>query len=207
MKDDKDPEEKKGITRRGFMQSVAVGSVALGLDLTVGKQAEGRVVQKNTINLSVNGKAYELNIGDETGEVTESQTLAQTLRDVLGLTGTKTCCNRGECGSCTVLMDGKAVLSCSTLTVTCEGKEILTIEGMQDSVTGELHPIQKAIVEHDAIQCGMCTPGIVMSAKALLDKNKNPSEHEIREGISGNLCRCTGYVKYVEAIQIAAKQM
>jgi aerobic-type carbon monoxide dehydrogenase small subunit (CoxS/CutS family) len=207
MKDDSESNKKKGLSRRGFIQSVAAGGAALGLDWTLGKQTEARTVQKNTICITVNGRPYELGIGNQAGEVAESQTLVQTLRDVLGLTGTKTCCDRGECGSCTVLLDGKAVLSCSTLTVACEGKEVLTIEGLKDPVTGALHPVQQAFVEHDAIQCGMCTPGLVMSATALLKANQSPTEYEVREGISGNLCRCTGYVKYVEAVQTAARRI
>jgi len=129
------------------------------------------------------------------------------LRERLGLTGTKIGCNRGECGACTVLVDGEPIVSCMTLAIEYEGRVILTIEGLEDSRTGELDPVQQAFVENYGIQCGFCTPGMVMSAKALLAKNSNPSEQEIREGIQGNLCRCTGYQQIVESAQAAGKRM
>ncbi len=121
----------------------------------------------------------------------------------LGLTGTKEMCNKGDCGGCTVIIDGKPVLSCLMLAVEAQGKKIVTIEGVADGPT--LHPIQKAFVETGAIQCGYCTPGFIMSAKALLDKNPHPTEDEIKEGIANNVCRCTGYVQIVEAIQAASQ--
>jgi len=152
------------------------------------------------ITLIVNGEKRRVDIG-------ANETLAEVLRERLSLTGAKIGCNRGECGACTVLIDGESVLSCLTLAIECEGKSILTIEGLEDPETGELDPIQNAFVEHFGIQCGFCTPGMVMSAKALLEKNSNPSEQEIREGIQGNLCRCTGYQQIVESIQAAAKTM
>ncbi len=154
----------------------------------------------DTVKLLVNGKKHILEVG-------ANETLLEVLREKLGLTGAKIGCNRGECGACTVLIDGESVLSCLTLAIECDGKSILTIEGMEDPDTGELDPIQNAFVENFGIQCGFCTPGMVMSAKALLDKNPNPSEQEIREGIQGNLCRCTGYQQIVESIQAAGKMM
>jgi carbon-monoxide dehydrogenase small subunit len=117
----------------------------------------------------------------------------------LGLTGTKKGCSTGDCGACTVIMDGRAVTSCMILAVSAEGKAITTIEGLP--ADGQLHPIQQAFLDHHAVQCGYCTPGMVLSAKALLDENPHPSEDEIRQAISGNLCRCTGYQKIVEAVQ------
>jgi carbon-monoxide dehydrogenase small subunit len=132
-------------------------------------------------------------------------TLAEVLRDKLDLTGTKESCRVGECGACTVLIDGKPVLSCSTLAVAVQGKDILTIEGLSDGE--KLHPIQQAFVEHGAIQCGFCTPGMILMTKVLLDENPNPTEQEIREHLGGNLCRCTGYVKIVEAVKAAAESM
>jgi carbon-monoxide dehydrogenase small subunit len=152
------------------------------------------------ITLIVNGEKRRVDI--ETNE-----TLAEVLRERLSLTGAKIGCNRGECGACTVLIDGKSVLSCLTLAIECDGKSILTIEGLEDADTGKLDPIQEAFIENFGIQCGFCTPGMVMSAKALLDKNPNPSEEEIREGIQGNLCRCTGYQQIVESIQAVGNMM
>lgn len=157
-------------------------------------------VSKKTIAVVINGE-------ERTLEVVANETLLEVLREKLGLTGSKIGCNRGECGACTVLIDGKSILSCLTLAIECDGKSILTIEGMEDPETGELDPIQKAFVENFGIQCGFCTPGMVMSAKALLDKNSAPSEQEIREGIQGNLCRCTGYQQIVESIQAAGEMM
>ena len=144
------------------------------------------------------------------GEPTEiaiesSALLLDVLRDQLGLTGTKEACGEGECGACTVLLDGKAINSCITPAMKAMNKEVLTIEGLARD--GGLHPIQQAFIEHGAIQCGFCTPGMVLSTKALLDKNPDPTEEEVRIGISGNLCRCTGYVKIVEAVLAAAKKV
>ena len=158
------------------------------------------VATKKTVKLMINRKEYSLEVGT-------NETLVEVLRERLRLTGTKIGCNRGECGACTVLIDGEAVLSCLTLAIECEGKEILTIEGLEDPKTGELDPIQEAFVENFGIQCGFCTPGMVMSAKALLGKNPNPSEEEVKEGIQGNLCRCTGYTQIVESILAAAEKM
>ena len=143
------------------------------------------------IVLNVNGIDYEL-------KIRSTRSLADVLREDIGLIGTKLFCNEGECGSCTVLIDGKPMLSCLTLAIECEGKDILTIEGL--AVDGTLHPIQEAFVQHGAIQCGFCTSGMVLTAKALIDNNSKPSEEEVRKAIEGNMCRCTGYVKIVEAI-------
>jgi carbon-monoxide dehydrogenase small subunit len=155
---------------------------------------------KKVIHLNVNGKEYVV-------EVNANETLAEVLREKLDLTGTKVGCNRGECGSCTVLLNGKAILSCLTLAIECEGKEVLTIEGFEDPETGKLHPIQEAFIQNFGIQCGFCSPGMIASAKALLDKNPNPSREEIKEAIQGNLCRCTGYEQIVDAIADAAKKL
>ncbi len=158
------------------------------------------IATKKTIRLVVNGKEHTLEVGN-------NETLVEVLREKLGLTGTKIGCNQGECGACTVLIDGVATLSCLTLAIECEGKEVLTIEGLEDPKTRELDPVQEAFVENFGIQCGFCTPGMVMSAKALLSKNPNPSEEEIKEGIQGNLCRCTGYKQIIESILAASEKM
>ncbi len=134
------------------------------------------------------------------------RTLAEVLREELNLTGTKVGCNQGDCGACTVIMDGRSISSCLTLAVEAHQRQITTIEGLAPSRT-ELHPIQEAFVEAQAVQCGFCTSGMIMSAKDLLDHNPHPTEAEIRAGLSGNLCRCTGYVKIVEAIDLAAKKL
>ena len=148
--------------------------------------------------LNVNGDRYEL-------EVKVTATLAEVLREELGLTGTKIMCNEGDCGACTVLMDGRPVLSCMMLAIDAENKDILTIEGLADPVTGDLHPIQKAFVENSGMQCGVCTPGMILTAKALLDKNPDPSEDDVREALSGNLCRCGNYRRINESVRSAAK--
>jgi len=142
----------------------------------------------------VNGESHELS-------VPPWRTLLEVIREVLGLTGTKEGCSLGECGACTVIMDGKAVNSCLVLAAEADGKQIVTIEGLADG--NKLHPIQQAFVEHGGLQCGFCTPGMIMSAKALLDETPTPTEEEIRRGIAGNLCRCTGYTKIIESIKAA----
>jgi len=152
---------------------------------------------KQLIELKVNGEAYEVAIEPR-------RTLLEVLREHLGLTGTKQGCNEGECGSCTVLMDGEPVNSCLVLAVEAKDKDILTIEGLAEGQ--KLHPLQEAFIKHGAFQCGFCTPGMILSAKALLDRNPQPTEEEIRRGISGNLCRCTGYVKIIEAIRAVAQR-
>ncbi|MBP8625269.1 MAG: (2Fe-2S)-binding protein [Syntrophorhabdaceae bacterium] len=151
---------------------------------------------KRLINLIVNNKAYEV-------AVTTNKTLTQLLREDLGLLGTKEGCGIGDCGACTVILNGRTVNSCLVLAVQADGCEIQTIEGVANGK--HLHPIQQAFVDHGAIQCGFCTPGMILSAKGLLEKNPEPTEEEIREAISGNLCRCTGYQKIVEAIQAVSK--
>jgi len=146
---------------------------------------------KRILKLHVNGEEFEV--------LTEiHKTLLEVLREDLGLTGTKRGCDLGTCGACTVLIEGKPYLSCLTLAVDVQGKKIVTIEGLAQD--GELHPLQKAFVEKGAIQCGFCTPGMILTAKAFLEENSHPSEGNVKKAISGNLCRCTGYVKIVEAI-------
>ncbi len=153
---------------------------------------------KQTLELKVNGQVYEV-------YVEPWKTLAEVLRDELGLTGLKISCNTGNCGSCTVLIDGKAVKSCLMLAPQAKGREILTIEGL--ATEKGLHPLQQAFIEHFAVQCGYCTPGMILKAKALLDETPHATEAEIRAGLSGNLCRCTGYVKIVEAIVAAQEKI
>ncbi len=155
-------------------------------------------MEKRTISFILNGEPVEV-------EIEPHLTLLQLLRDHLELTGTKEGCGMGECGACTILLDGKAVNSCIFPAQEVEGRKVITIEGLMDA-QGNLHPIQKAFIDHGAIQCGFCTPGMVLSAKALLDENPKPSEDEIRNGIAGNLCRCTGYLQIVQAIKAVSRQ-
>ena len=150
------------------------------------------------IDFKVNGRDYSL-------EVREDMRLLDFLREELKLTGTKEGCGEGECGACTVIIDGKAVNSCLVLAPEIDGKEVITVEGLERD--GRLHPLQESFIEKGAIQCGFCTPGMLMSAKALLDRNPDPSDEEIMEAIEGNLCRCTGYYKIVQAIRAAAEKL
>jgi carbon-monoxide dehydrogenase small subunit len=156
-------------------------------------------MSKRLITLNVNGHDYEV-------AVEPWQSLAEVLREELELTGTKIGCNIGDCGACTVIIDGRSASSCLTLAVEAQGRAITTIEGLAQSLE-RLHPIQESFVEAHAVQCGFCTSGMIMSAKNLLDHNPRPTEDEIRAGLSGNLCRCTGYVKIVDAIDLAAQKL
>ena len=152
----------------------------------------------------VNRILFRINGNDVSIEVQPHWTLLRVIRDELGLTGTKEGCGEGECGSCTVVVDGKTVNSCLVLAMDVEGKELTTIEGLAQG--GKLHPLQAAFVEQGAVQCGFCTPGMIMTAKELLDRRPCPSEEEIRFHMAGNLCRCTGYAKIIKAIQTAASR-
>ena len=153
---------------------------------------------KTIVDFTVNGELHEF-------AVEPNLLLIEILRDKLGLTGTKHSCGVGNCGACTVLVDGEPVLACMTLAMAVRGRQILTIEGL--ATNGVMHPLQEAFVTHGAIQCGYCTPGMVLTAKALLDRNPDPTEGEVRHALSGNICRCTGYVKIVEAVLAAAEDM
>lgn len=157
--------------------------------------------QKNQIRLTVNGQPYCLKIGDQPGEIGPSDTLAHTLRETLGLTGTKIGCDRGACGACTVLMDGKAILSCMVLTIEASGKNITTVEGLRDLITAKLDPLQQAFIDHTAFQCGFCTPGILMSAKALLTGTSSPTEQQVKEALSGHYCRCISHYHVLDAVK------
>jgi carbon-monoxide dehydrogenase small subunit len=155
-------------------------------------------MEKRLVRLKVNGEERDV-------AVSPNETLAEVLRERLELTGTKMGCGEGACGTCTVLLDGKPVRSCLTLAVEVQDKEIVTIEGLSQGA--ELHPVQKAFIEHGAIQCGFCSPAMILTSKALLDENPQPTEEEVRRAISGVVCRCTGYAKIVEAILAASDSM
>ncbi len=150
------------------------------------------------VHVTVNGKPYE-------AEVEVRTLLVHFIRDILGLTGTHIGCDTTNCGACAVLLDGRAVKSCTVLAVQAEGREIRTVEGLETD--GKLHPVQEGFVQEHGLQCGFCTPGMMMTAVALLEKNPNPPEEQIRRAIAGNLCRCTGYVNIVKAIQFAGQKM
>ena len=153
---------------------------------------------EHLINLKINGEPYEVSIKP-------NMTLLDFLRDEIGLTGTKKGCDTGQCGACTVLLDGKPINSCLVLAADANGKEILTVEGLNRN--GQLHPLQETFIQEGAVQCGYCTSGMLLSAKALLDENPVPGEEEVKKAIAGNLCRCTGYVRIVKAVLMAARKM
>ena len=155
-------------------------------------------VEKRKLSLTVNGEPYELWINPKT-------TLLELLNRHLFLTGAKMACISNSCGACTVILDGKSVKSCNTLAMQADNKDVLTIEGLAQN--GQLHPIQESWMEYAAFQCGFCTPGVIMSTKALLDENPQPTREEIMRGIEGNICRCTGYIKILDAIEDAAKKL
>jgi carbon-monoxide dehydrogenase small subunit len=162
--------------------------------------------EKDSICVTVNGQPYELEIGDWPNAIDPSHTLAHTLRETLELTGTKIGCDHGACGSCTVLIDGKPVLSCMILTVETDGKSITTIEGLGDQITGILDPLQQAFIDHSAFQCGFCTPGILMSARALLNENPSPTKQEVKEELAGHYCRCISHYHVLDAVMTVAQK-
>jgi carbon-monoxide dehydrogenase small subunit len=152
---------------------------------------------KQLVTLNINERTYEVPLHPR-------DLLVDVVRKEVGLTGTKKGCGQGDCGACTVLIDGEPVLSCLTLAIACQGKKITTIEGLADA-KGELHPLQQAYVQHGAIQCGYCTPGMILASKALLDRNPRPDTEEIKRALAGNLCRCTGYKRIIEAVEAASE--
>ncbi|MBI4528375.1 MAG: 2Fe-2S iron-sulfur cluster binding domain-containing protein [Deltaproteobacteria bacterium] len=202
-------EEKKhkGVSRRDFLKTIgggAIGSAVVSTGLLDTKEAEAYPIEvvgtrrgKSAVTLKVNGKNYRV-------DVEHRETLAEVLRDQLGFTGTKIGCDRGECGACTVVVNGRNVYSCSHLAVWMEGKDILSIEGLGKGE--KLDPLQEAFIEHDGPQCGFCTSGQIMSGKALLLRNANPTEAQVRKALSGNLCRCGNYNREVAAVVAAASK-
>jgi xanthine dehydrogenase YagT iron-sulfur-binding subunit len=199
--------KRKTYTRRSFLKGFGSGALStavvpkLLVQDAYSLQTKGGKVplySKKQITLTINEKKYVL-------VVEPRETLLHVLRERLKLTGTKESCNAGECGACTVIMDGRTVYSCMVLAVEAEGSKITTIEGLLDGE--ELHPIQKAFVDNDAMQCGYCTPGQIMSAKALLNKNPNPIAEEVKRAMAGNLCRCVSYPHIINAVLDASKRL
>lgn len=157
----------------------------------------------DNIRLTVNGKLHELMVGKD---IQPEDTLVHTLRETLGYMGTKIACDHGSCGACTVIMDGEAILSCMLLTIECDGRNITTIEGLENTKTGELDPIQQAFIDYTAFQCGFCTPGIIMTTKAMLDKNPSPTEEEVKQELAGHFCRCGSQYLVLRAIRSLAEK-
>lgn len=163
-------------------------------------------MEKQYVKITVNQTEYQFSIGNGYGEVPPEETLLDTLRERLRLTGAKKSCDEGACGCCTVIMDGDAVPTCMLLTAECDGKHITTIEGLSNPVTGELDPIQQAFIDYYAFQCGYCTPGIIMVTKALLMKDPHPSREKIADALSGNYCRCISQYHVLEAVEAVAQK-
>ena len=193
----------KSITRRSFLEksgtgiAVATAVPAVSVPGTQLGAPQEATPLRSQVQLRVNGQDHQL-------EVEDRWTLAEVVRDHLGLTGTRLGCDRGECGACTVLLDGKNVYACSYLAVWADGQDITTVEGLANGE--ELDPLQQAFITHDGPQCGFCTSGQLMSARALLNDNSNPTEQEARQAMAGNLCRCSNYNRYLESILAAAKE-
>ena len=199
--------KRKTFTRRDFLKGFGGGAISaavvpklLAQDIASLQTKEGKIplFSKKQIILTINEKKFSL-------VVEPRETLLHVLRERLNLTGTKMICDQGECGGCTVLLDGNPVYSCLYLAIRADGKKITTVEGL--ATDGKLHPVQQAFIEKDAYQCGFCTPGFIVSSVALLNKNKNPTLEEIKKGLSGNLCRCGNYSKIYEAASVASKSM
>jgi len=198
-----DKQPTSGVSRRGFIRGVGLSGGAAGI-LQTEAPAEAAQAPKTSgpgpvpITLTINGKAVKLTVEPRV-------TLLDALRDNLGYTGAKKVCDRGDCGACTVIVGGKAVYACNIFAIDAQGQQIQTVEGL--SAAGKLHPVQSAFIENDGLQCGFCTPGFVMAAKAFLDRNPNPTMEQVETGLGGNLCRCGTYVGVRKAVLEASKQM
>lgn len=215
-----DTSGKTAISRRNFLKGVGTGTVAAAVAPTVligaEKAAEaqaGEAITSATIQLNINAKMYEVEVEPRTTLLTVLRDGIDTGGNHVDLTGAKLICDRGECGGCTVMVDGKSVYACMMLAIDAQatamqGKQITTVEGLAGSDTSDtLHPVQEAFIQHDALMCGFCTPGFVVSAASLLSENKNPSLEEIKVGLSGNTCRCGTYPFIFDAVKTAARKM
>lgn len=206
-KKEREPKEEQGglnVSRRGFLKGLGTGAVSMavtGVPVIPVPEAEAAVpagAKEAVIQLNVNKRAYRL-------KVKSHWTLLEVLRKELGLTGAKQFCDRGSCGACTVIMEGKPIYACSRLAIEADNKSITTIEGLSEGEN--FHPIQEAFIEHDGFQCGFCTSGVIMSVKALVDKNPRPSSGEMKEALAGNLCRCSAYQKILESAMTATQKI
>lgn len=206
-KKEQEPKEEQSVmnvSRRGFLKGLGTGAVSVavtGVPIILAPEAEAAVptgVKEAVIQLNVNKRAYRL-------KVKSHWTLLEVLRKELGLTGAKQFCDRGSCGACTVIMDGKPIYACSRLAIEADNHSITTIEGLSDGEN--FHPIQEAFIQHDGLQCGFCTSGVIMSVKALVDKNPRPGRDEMKEALAGNLCRCSAYPKILESAMAATQKV
>ncbi len=209
-----DKEKKQGtnISRRNFLKGVGTGTVAATVapSVLIGAEKEadaqtGDAVASATIQLNINGKPYQVEVEARTTLLTVLRDGIDTSGTNIDLTGAKLICDRGECGGCTVMVDGKTVYACMMLAMDAEGKQVTTVEGLADG--DNLHPVQDAFVQHDALMCGFCTPGFVVSSAALLSENTKPTLEEIKVGLSGNTCRCGTYPFIFDAVKTASKKM
>ena len=211
---DKDKKEKQGtnISRRNFLKGVGTGTVAatvapsvlIGSEQAADAQA-GDAIANATIQLNINGKSYQVEVEARTTLLTVLRDGIDTSGNNVDLTGAKFICDRGECGGCTVMVDGKTIYACMMLAIDAQGKQITTVEGLADG--DDLHPVQDAFIEHDALMCGFCTPGFIVSSASLLNENANPTLEEIKVGLSGNTCRCGTYPFIFDAVKTASRKV
>ena len=209
-----DKEKKKGtnISRRNFLKGVGTGTVAatvapsvlIGSEQAADAQA-GDAVANATVQLNINGESYQVEVEARTTLLTVLRDGSDTSGSNIDLTGAKLICDRGECGGCTVMVDGKSVYACMMLAMDAQGKQITTVEGLADG--DDLHPVQEAFIQHDALMCGFCTPGFIVSSAALLNENANPTLEEIKVGLSGNTCRCGTYPFIFDAVKTASRKV
>lgn len=206
---EKDKKQGTNISRRNFLKGVGTGTVAatvapsvlIGSEKAADAQA-GDAIESATIELTINGKSYQVEVEARTTLLTVLRDGIDTSGDNVDLTGAKLICDRGECGGCTVMVDGKSVYACMMLAIDAQGKQLTTVEGLADG--DDLHPVQEAFIQHDALMCGFCTPGFIVSSAALLNENANPTLEEIKVGLSGNTCRCGTYPFIFDAVKTAS---
>ena len=209
---DKDKKQGTNISRRSFLKGVGTGTIAATVAPSVligGEKAAdaqtGEAMASATIQLNINGEPYQVEVEARTTLLTVLRDGIDTSGNNVDLTGAKLICDRGECGGCTVMVDGKTVYACMMLAMDAQGKQIMTVEGVADG--DDLHPIQEAFIQHDALMCGFCTPGFIVSSAALLSENTKPTLEEIKVGLSGNTCRCGTYPFIFDAVKTASKKM